>query len=76
RIALDAALGSAAGGIAALAVLAFLGTRLAALGSQLLGGLALAAGDWALLVLLPLGFVALATAAARVTVIAALRRAL
>lgn len=76
RIALDAALGSAAGGIAALAVLAFLGTRLAALGSQLLGGLTLAAGDWALLVLLPLGFVALATAAARVTVIAALRRAL
>lgn len=76
RIALDAALGSTGGGLAALAVLAFVGTRIAALGSELLGGLTLAAADWALLVLLPLGFVALATLAARVTVIAALRRAL
>ena len=76
RIALDAALGGVAGGAAALAVLVFLGTRLAALGSELLGGITLDPGDWALLVLLPLGFVVLATLAARVTVVAALRRSL
>ena len=76
RIALDAALGGVAGGAGALAVLLFLGTRLAALGSELLGGIALDAGDWALLVLLPLAFVALATLAARITVVAALRRSL
>ncbi|AIT07422.1 permease [Sphingomonas taxi] len=76
RIALDAALGGVAGGAAALAVLLFLGTRLAALGSELLGGITLDAGDWALLVMLPLGFVVLATLAARVTVVAALRRSL
>ncbi|WP_137898208.1 permease [Sphingomonas sp. 2SG] len=76
RIALDAALGGVAGGAAALAVLLFLGTRLAALGSELLGGITLDAGDWALLVMLPIGFVVLATLAARVTVVAALRRSL
>jgi cell division transport system permease protein len=76
RIALDAAIGAAAGGAAALAVLAFLGTRLAALGSELLGGITLGAGDWALLVLLPVGFVVLATAAARMTIVGALRQAL
>ena len=76
RIALDAALGGVAGGAAALAVLLFLGTRLAALGSELLGGITLDAGDWALLVMLPLGFVVLATLAARITVVAALRRSL
>ncbi|MGU3314926.1 cell division protein FtsX [Sphingomonas sp. M6A6_1c] len=76
RIALDAALGGVAGGAGALAVLLFLGTRLAALGSELLGGITLDAGDWGLLVLLPLGFVVLATLAARVTVVTALRRSL
>ncbi len=76
RIALDAAIGGVAGGVAALAVLAFLGTRLAALGSELLGGITLGAGDWALLVLLPLAFVLLATVAARMTVVGALRRSL
>ncbi len=76
RIALDAAIGGVAGGVAALAVLAFLGTRLAALGSELLGGITLGAGDWVLLVLLPLAFVLLATVAARMTVVGALRRSL
>jgi cell division transport system permease protein len=76
RIAMDAAIGGAAGGAAALAVLAFLGTRLAALGSQLLGGITLGPGDWALLVLLPLAFVLLATVAARMTVVGALRESL
>ena len=76
RIALDAALGGVAGSAAALAVLAFLGTRLAALGSELLGGITLAASDWALLVLLPVAFVLLAMAAARMTIVGALRQAL
>ena len=76
RIALDAALGGVAGGAAALAVLAFLGGKIGALGSELLGGITLAAGDWAILVVLPLGFVLLATLAARMTVVAALRRSL
>ncbi len=76
RVALDAAIGGVAGGLAALVVLVFLGTRLAALGSQLLGGITLGAGDWTLLVLLPLAFVLLATVAARITVIGALRRSL
>ena len=76
RIALDAALGGVAGSAGALAVLLFLGTRLAALGSELLGGITLAAADWALMVLVPIGFVALATIAARITVVAALRRSL
>ena len=76
RIALDAAMGGVAGGAAALAVLLFLGTRLAALGSELLGGIALAPADWAALGIVPIGFVALAMAAARVTVVASLRRSL
>jgi cell division transport system permease protein len=76
RIALDAAIGAAAGGAAALAVLAFLGMQLAAVGSELLGGITLAATDWGLLVLLPVGFVVLATAAARLTIVGALRQAL
>lgn len=76
RIALDAAIGAAAGGAAALAVLVFLGTQLAALGSELLGGITLGLSDWVVLVLLPAGFVVLATAAARMTIVGALRQAL
>jgi cell division transport system permease protein len=76
RIAIDAAIGGTAGAVVALAVLAFVGTQLAALGSQLLGGITLSAGDWALLVLLPFGFVLLAMIAARQTVVAALRASL
>lgn len=76
RIALDAALGGAAGTAAALALALFLGGRVAGLGSQLLGGAALSPRDWVLLVLLPLAFVLLATVAARVAVLRALRRML
>ncbi len=76
RIATDAAIGGAVGAIAALLLLWFLGTQLAALGSQLIGGIVLEPGDWAVLVLLPLGFVLLANAAARLTVVSALRRSL
>ncbi len=76
RLALDAAIGGVAGSIAALAMLLFLATRVAALGSQLLSGITLSFSDWALLVLLPIGFVLLATVIARVTIVAALRRIL
>ena len=76
RIALDAAIGGAIGGIAAIAVVLFLGSRLRALGSELLGGVTLAAGDWVLLALLPLCFVLLAMLAARIAVLGTLRRVL
>jgi cell division transport system permease protein len=76
RIARDAAVGGLVGGLAALLVVAFLGSRAATLGSDLLGGLALGAGGWIALGLLPLAFVALAAAAARVAVTLALRRTL
>ena len=73
RIALDAALGGAAGTMAALAVAAALGSRVAGLGSSLASGAALGGADWLLLALLPVLFVALATLAARVAVLRALR---
>ena len=76
RIALDAALGGAVGGVAALTVVAFVGHRLGAVGSDLLGGIGLSLADWVLLGVLPVGFVVLATLAARYAVLAALRRAL
>ena len=76
RLALDAAIGGVAGSVAAFAMLLFLATRVAALGSQLLSGITLSFSDWALLVLLPIGFVLLATVIARVTIVAALRRIL
>jgi cell division transport system permease protein len=71
RIARDTAIGGAIGTIAALATVAFLGWRMAGLGSALLGGVTLGAG-WLALIVLPLLFVALAMAAARVAVLGAL----
>ena len=76
RIALDAALGGGLGAAAALGLVALLGGQLRTLGSELLGGVALRPGEWILLALLPLGFVALATLAARWTVLRTLRRTL
>ena len=76
RIARDAALGGAAGGLLALAVVAFVGARVAALGSDLLGAATLGTGGWIVLVLMPVAFVALATLAARIAVTSALRRLL
>jgi cell division transport system permease protein len=72
RIARDAAVGGAIGGIAALAVAALVGSRLAALGSALASGAALGWPQWVALALLPLAFVALATLAARIAVLRAL----
>ena len=73
RIARDAAAGGLVGALAAFAVIAFLGTRVASLGSELLGGAALGVGGWLSLALLPLGFVLLAAVSARFAVIRALR---
>lgn len=76
RIALDALFGGIVGGVAALGVIAIIGVRLRLLGSELLGGIMLSVLDWVLLVCLPIGFVLLATGAARVTIVRALRRTL
>jgi cell division transport system permease protein len=76
RIARDAAVGGVVGGAAALAVIGFVGMRVAAFGSELLGSATFGAGGWVLLGLLPIGFVVLAAGAARVAVVAALRRTL
>lgn len=76
RIALDALLGGGGGALAALGVVALLGGQLRGLGSELLGGVALRPAEWALLLLVPVGFVALATLAARWTVLRTLRRTL
>lgn len=76
RIAFDTLVGGLAGTAAALALVWFLQSRMDALGSELLGGVALQQRDWFLLLLLPLSFALLATVAARLTVLAALRRTL
>lgn len=76
RIARDAALGAAIGGIGALAVVAAVGWQVARLGSALLGGMVLGSGGWAALLLLPPVFVLLAALAARQAVTRALARTL
>jgi len=76
RIALDATIGGLGGGIAALLVVAFVGIRLHGLGSELLGGVTLGGVDWVALAILPIAFVVLATLAARVTIVRALRHIL
>ncbi|MEG3168897.1 permease [Sphingomonas sp. LB3N6] len=76
RIALDATIGGVGGGVMALLVVGFIGIRLHGLGSELLGGVTLGGADWVLLALLPIAFVVLATLAARVTIVRALRHIL
>lgn len=76
RLARDAFIGGAIGGVGAVGVVAFVGGRLAGLGSELLGSVSLAPGDWVLLAVLPLGYVLLATVVARVAVVSTLRRTL
>ncbi|RXD03240.1 permease [Sphingomonas sp. UV9] len=76
RIALDATIGGVGGGVGALLVVAFIGIRLHGLGSELLGGVTLGGVDWVVLALLPIAFVILATLAARVTIVRALRHIL
>lgn len=69
RIARDTLLGGVIGTLAALALVALFQTKLALLGSEILGGATLAAIDWTLLLLLPIGFALLATIATRLTVL-------
>ncbi|MBC2669036.1 cell division protein [Novosphingobium piscinae] len=71
--ALDAAGGSLAGFAAAWIVVSLLGRTFAALQAGLVTGGALGWGDWALLGLIPLAAVALATLTARWTVMRALK---
>lgn len=74
RIGIDATIGGAAGAGGALAVIAAIGARLGGAGSELLAGITLSAGDWAVLAFVPVGFVAVAVAAARITVLRSLGR--
>lgn len=76
RIALDAAFGGAVGLVAAGAVLFLIGSRVAALGSDLLGSAALPPVAWVLLVALPLFGVGLAMLVARAAILRALGRML
>ncbi len=76
RIAFDTLLGGLAGTAGALVLVWFLQARLSAIGSEMLGGVALQRHDWFLLLLLPIGFALLATVAARVAVLRALGKRL
>jgi cell division transport system permease protein len=76
RIALDALFGGAVGLAAAALVLFAIGSRVAALGSDLLGSAELPALGWLLLVALPVFGVVLATLVARGAILRALGRML
>lgn len=76
RIALDTLLGGVIGTMAALGAVWLFGRQTSALGSELLGSIALADADWVLLALVPLAFALLAMAAARVAVLRTLGRTL
>lgn len=76
RIALDTLLGGALGTLAALAVVWLLGQQAAGLGSELLGGVALAPLDWVLLLFLPFAFALMALLAARIAVLGTLGKTL
>jgi len=73
RIALDALFGGAIGMVMAVIVLLVLGRRLDAIGSELLGSVALGVQAWLAILALPLAGGLLATLAARITVIRTLR---
>ena len=75
-IATDAASGGATGFVAATLVIILLGRRFAGLGAGLVNGGTLGWMDWALLALIPLAGIALATLTARFTVLRALARML
>jgi cell division transport system permease protein len=75
KIAIDAFIGSVAGGLAAAAVLLLLAGG-AAFAGELTGGATLGLGDLLILALLPFALTALATWVARAAVLRALREAL
>jgi cell division transport system permease protein len=76
RIALDALFGGAAGLVLALAALLFIGGRMQAIGSDLLGTATLGWSGWLIILLLPVAGALLSTVSARLTVLRALRRIL
>lgn len=76
RVAMDAGLGGAIGAALGLGAAALIGRELGGLGAAPAAGATLSPGEWIALALLPLGFVGLATAAARGAVLRALRRTL
>lgn len=76
RFAIDALIGGAAGVAVAVAVILLLGDRMGAVGSELLGSTALDWRGWLLLGLLPILGALLATLAARLTIVRALRKIL
>ena len=76
RIALDALFSGGIGLVGATLVILLLGSRLAALGSELLGSVALPLVAWGVLLLFPIAGMLLARSAARWTVLTALRRIL
>jgi len=76
RIGLDTLVGGVIGMAVAVGVVLLVGVQLDALGSDLVAGLRLGMGDWVILACLPLAFALLATFAARLAVLAALRRVL
>ncbi len=76
KIALDALIGGAIGLGCALIAIALIGSQVSALGSGLLGTGGLGWMGWILIFLLPIFGAAVATLAARYTILAALRRIL
>lgn len=76
RIAIDTLIGGMAGAVLALGTVAFLETRMRALGSEVVQGMVLADRDWLLLLLFPIGFALLATVAARLSILRALGKIL
>lgn len=76
RIAFDALLGGLIGFAGAALIVLLLGRRIAGIGSEMMGSVALPAGGWILLILLPLAGTALAMATARLTILNALGRIL
>lgn len=76
RIALDTLFGGIIGAVLATGIVLLVGAQIAALGSDLLSGLALHQRDWIVLALLPLAFALLAALAARIAVLGALGRTL
>lgn len=76
RIALDALFGGVIGFALAALVVLLLANRISAVGSELLGTVTLPPGAWGALLGLPLAGALLATIAARLTVVSALRKML
>lgn len=76
RIALDALFGGGLGFAAGALVLLLLAARIGALGSELIGSVRLAPSAWLALLAVPVAGALLATVAARLTVLRALRQSL